>query len=373
MKRIRITHVLANTLDRGAQWMVLNLLEHLDDMFESSVVSLREPKGSTVEERFGSSNIPVRYLRKKDGFDLRLFGRMRTTIRELNPDILNTHRIALRYTTPITRLLHIPHVHTVHSQLAESTSPVERLMIFAALKGGVLPVAVANSIGMGVSKLLREPPGSVPVIPNGIPLEAFSRARGRREAVRASFAFGPDDCVFVCVARLAYPKNQALLIKAFYPVVEKHRSARLVLVGDGPDRAALETLSADLGVARNVTFLGVREDVADILAASDVFVMTSDWEGYPLSLLEAAAAGLPAVSTDVGAISEIVRSDKTGILVPSQDESALTQAMMTMMGNARLRRTFSDAALNLAQGEFGLDKMAARYASLYREVVNGKR
>ena len=143
----------------------------------------------------------------------------------------------------------------------------------------------------------------------------------------------------------------------------------LVLVGDGPDRAAIEGLVAELGLQGRVHFLGVRRDVPVVLRAADIFTLPSLSEGASITLMEAMAAGLPSVATGVGGMPEIMRDGIDGLLVPRQDPAKLADAFRTLASDEALRARMGAAARARAEAEYRLDQTVARYLALYERCM----
>jgi glycosyltransferase involved in cell wall biosynthesis len=179
-------------------------------------------------------------------------------------------------------------------------------------------VAVADEVRASIQQLYGYP--DPPLIPNGIPTDEYAPDPDRRVQWRQAHGIEPRTrrCWYACRTLRPVQKNHALLIEAFAQV-RSDAPLYLLLVGGGELENAVREQVAGLGLQGRVRFLGVRADVADILRASDVFVLSSRWEGNPLSVMEAMAAGLPVVSTGVGGVPELVREGETGLLVPSED------------------------------------------------------
>src|SRR5438045_1699978 len=167
----------------------------------------------------------------------------------------------------------------------------------------VVPVAVAKRVAVSLKSLYGVQ--DCRVIANGIPTDGYANPRISRNEWRAKEGFRESDILFVCVARFAPQKNHALLLNAFAQGPASNPNAHLVLVGEGVLQAELEAQAKRLKLTRQVHFLGLRADVPDVLGAMDIFVLSSDWEGNPLSILEAMAAGLPIVSTAVGGVPDL--------------------------------------------------------------------
>jgi glycosyltransferase involved in cell wall biosynthesis len=155
-----------------------------------------------------------------------------------------------------------------------------------------------------------------------------------------------------------------MLVQAFAAL--DNPAAHLLLVGDGLLRTQLTTYIQEHGLQHRVHLLGRRDDVRECLAASDVFVLSSSWEGSPLSVMEAMAASLPVVATAVGGVPELVESGRHGILVPPVECAALTGAMRTLLDNPGLRADMGKAGRSRANAEFSVERMVQGYANLYR-------
>ncbi|MFT5199668.1 MAG: glycosyltransferase involved in cell wall biosynthesis [Planctomycetota bacterium] len=206
---------------------------------------------------------------------------------------------------------------------------------------------------------------------------AFAERAEGYKRLRAEFGFGERDVVFVCVARLAEQKAHDVLLQAFAQAKQAwsdpSRDLRLLIVGDDPfaDGMAKTTAwAADLDLLedRSVVLTGIRRDVPAILGASDVFVMASRWEGLGLVFLEAMAANLCVLSTQVSAIPEVVEHGKTGELVPVDDAQSLGQAMTRLAADDKLRASYGARGLLRVQEHFTLEAMVDSTLAVYEEV-----
>jgi glycosyltransferase involved in cell wall biosynthesis len=184
--------------------------------------------------------------------------------------------------------------------------------------------------------------------------------------VRASLGLDPADPLLVTVARLAPQKALGVMLEA---VGKLRPPAHLVVVGDGPLREELIRAADDMGVAPRVSFLGWRDDVAEFVAAADVFCLSSIWEGVPIAAMEAILLGVPIVSTDVGGMRELVPDEDTGRLVPTGDADALAREIETLLRSERTRKEIAGAARTHLDREFSTERMLARLASIYRELA----
>jgi glycosyltransferase involved in cell wall biosynthesis len=171
------------------------------------------------------------------------------------------------------------------------------------------------------------------------------------------------------VARLSPVKDQATLLRAVARVVSEIPDFHLDIVGDGPSRVGLVSLTAELGLDTHVTFHGATDDVPRFLAGARLFVLSSISEGVPLTILEAMAAGLPVVSTDVGGVEEVVANQQTGLLVPPSDADALAGAMLELLLDSERSQRMGSAAQRRAQERFDAREMVRNYESLYHECL----
>jgi glycosyltransferase involved in cell wall biosynthesis len=259
-------------------------------------------------------------------------------------------------------------LHTVHNLAEREIEPGLRWLQRYALNHGVVPVAVAEEVAVSLERLYGI--HQCRVISNGIPTDHYARPQIPRDKWRAREGFEEKDVLFVCVARFAPQKNHALLLKAFAQGPASDPNAHLVLVGEGDLRERLEEQSVSLGLARQVRFLGLRSDIPDLLGAMDVFVLSSDYEGNPLSVMEAMAAGLPIVSTAVGGVPDLFENGKEGFLVPPGDALGLAKSMVSLLGNQEPRQSLGAAAAWRAREKFDMSTMVQAYEALYESLVD---
>jgi glycosyltransferase involved in cell wall biosynthesis len=201
-----------------------------------------------------------------------------------------------------------------------------------------------------------------------IPTDLYASPQTPREVWRSRQGFSAEDILFVCVARFAPQKNHGLLISAFAKGPALNPRAHLVLAGQGVLRAQLQVRVNELGLTNRVHFLGLRTDIPDVLGATDIFTRSSDYEGNPLSVIEAMAAGLPIVSTAVGGVPELLQNGKEGFIVQPGRAEQLSEAMMTLLNDAALRRHMGAAAAVRAKEKFDVSAMVRAYEDLYAEI-----
>jgi glycosyltransferase involved in cell wall biosynthesis len=211
------------------------------------------------------------------------------------------------------------------------------------------------------------------------PFEAAAAMREQaRSQLQSEFGFEEDAVVFICVARFAPQKAHAVLLRALRGALDgapsEEPAPRLLLVGgdpfgDGEERA--KALAAELDLGRACVFAGIRRDVPQLMAASDVFVMSSLWEGLGLVFLEAMATCLPVLASGVSAVPEVVLQGETGLLVPPAEDVPMTAAMLELSRDPDLRRRLGLAGAARRAEHFGLARMVDQTLGIYREVTEG--
>ena len=175
--------------------------------------------------------------------------------------------------------------------------------------------------------------------------------------------------MFITVAVLRQPKGIEFMIRAFASLCRRDPDARYLVVGSGDDRERLEALAGELGVSSQVIFAGMRDDIPELVAASDVFVLPTLTEALPTVLAEAAAIGKPIVASAVGGVPEMVEDGETGLLVPPADTEALAAACGRLLANPALRQRMGQAARSLAMDRFDLELHADRLCGLYDRLA----
>jgi glycosyltransferase involved in cell wall biosynthesis len=339
---IRVLEVLATLKRAGAETMAVSLACGLDrSRFEPAVVSLYDAFEGGFEPVLAGCGVGVRHLGKRRGFDPRMFPRLRDAIREFRPDVVHSHSYVMRYVLPVANCAM---VHTVHNMPMQEVDRIGRVIHRIGFRRGVAPVAVASRVARSFEDVYGFPP--LATIPNGIDLSRFRQRKSRE----------PGEVTIISVARLDPQKNPRLLVEAFRRLPS---NCRLLLVGAGALRAELE------GIDR-VKLLGARSDIPELLSGADLFALASDWEGHPIAVMEAIAAGLPVVATAVGGVPEIVGD--AGVLVPPRDVEALARALTALAEDPVRRQQLSCMALNRA-GAFDVRRMVEAYEAVFEQVV----
>jgi len=215
--------------------------------------------------------------------------------------------------------------------------------------------------------------GAVRLVPNGIDVSRVERA-AEPQVTRALLGVPNDAPLIGAVGNIKPVKGYDVLLRALPRILESHRKARLVIAGGvwwDQERyaASLAELAASLGLRERVQFLGLRQDVPDLLRAMDIYVLPSRSEGTSVALLEAMAAGKPIVATRVGGTPLVVEDGVTARLVPPDDPGALASALSGLLADREAARRLGAAARRTVESEYSVDVMVGRYVSIYEETL----
>jgi len=228
-------------------------------------------------------------------------------------------------------------------------------------------ITVSAQVATTIQRSTKIPGRRVVTIPNGVEAERYHRAEDRRE-LRQRLGLADSRPLAITVGRLVPQKGHTYLFAALARLPEARRPLTLI-VGDGPDRAMLQSRVVELGLAQDVQFLGNRTDVPLLLGAADIFVLPSLWEGLPLVLLEAMAAGVPTVITAVGGNPEVIEDGKSGLLVPPADASALATAMRALLDDPQQRASIRQHARQRFDRHFSMQQFVRAHERLYEELI----
>ena len=343
----------------GAEMMVLHLARELDRAGHPVRVVSLHGDDTDVAGLMRRAGVDVVALNKAGGPDPRTVLRLRAQMRDFSPTVVHTHLPVLEYVLPAARLYgrRVGIIHTVHNLAREETRHrVLREVNRRAFSHGVVPVALNEEVRSSICREYALPPSAVPVVGNGIDLDAF---RGpQRRGLRGAGAR------LLCVARLAPAKNHALLLQTVALLRESGRDVSLTLVGDGPLRGRLEELARELGISERVRFAGRRTDTPAFYRDCDLFVLLSDYEGMPMSIIEAMASGLPVVATRAGGVAELVDDGVNGALVEA-DAAAAAGAIAAICDDPALYARLSAGAVRTSS-HYSAEAMMEKYVDLYR-------
>lgn len=314
--------------------------------------------------------LPLTRLPRLMRVDPILFGGMIRLMRKDLPQIVHTHLFKSDFHgRPAARIAGVPVVvSTLHSIDRWAQKPplgniygwtshfADRII---AISDDVKNFHVANT-AVDESKFVT--------IENGVDVRRFAMQKTISQNIRKEFNLDNSATVFGIIGRLTPPKDHRVFLQAAALILQSIPRARFLVVGDGPLRNDLESYANELGIQNSVIFTGMRRDVPSVLAALDVLVISSLWEGIPVTLLEGMASALPVVATKVGSIPDVV-TDETAILVPPSDPAAIAQACLKLANNQEFRFSMGHAGRKHVTANYSIDTMIDRTASLYAELL----
>lgn len=362
---IHIQHVVLSLRPGGLENGVVNVINGLDPArFRSSVTCLQQ--AGPFAARIRSPDVEVHALGLRAGNDAMLPLRLAALFRRTETDIVHTRNAeAFFYGFLGAKLARRPAL--IHSEHGRVLPDSRRRMTVQRWFLGFTDAAfsVSEQLRRDLVKHLRVPEGRFDVVYNGVDVARLAGAD--RAQARRALGVADDEIVIGSVGRLVSVKNYALLLRAFGRVTGP---TRLVLIGDGPERAGLDALAATTGIAARTSLLGHREDVAALLVGLDVFVLPSLSEGLSNTVLEAMAAGVPTVASRVGGNGELIQDGFCGLLFESQDEEGLADRLIQLVRDPERRAALGRAGQERVMREFSMEAMLRKYEALYERVAS---
>ena len=369
--RLTVGHVL-HRLDRaGAEVLAADLSRKLGDRYRFVFLCLDGV--GTMGGPLASEGYKVVDLARKPGLDWALGRRIRREVKRHGIGLLHAHQYTPFFYSALSRGLGSspPILFTEHGRHYPDERKLKRVMANRwLLKPGDGVTAVGRFVADALIRNEGIEGGRVRVIHNGIdpddypPADAASRAEARK-----LIGVDVDSPVVMQVARFHKVKDHGTAIRAFAHAAEQFSDARLCLVGDGPQRSTMESLTQELGLQTQVMFLGVRDDIAKLLPGADVFMLSSVSEGVSVTLLEAMSTGLAIAATDVGGNGEVVEHKETGLLSPRGDAQALGKHLVTLLTDDEKRRAMGAAGRARLLEMFTQERMHEAYAGAYGQLL----
>jgi len=366
---IRVGFVLHVMQVAGAEVLVAETIRRLRGPIEPTVLCLDAV--GTLGTRLRDEGVEVLTFDRRPGLDLGVAWRMARAIRSREIEVLHAHQytpffygaLAARASGLRPRVIFTEHGRHYPDRVSLKRRIANRLL-FDRLADEVNAVCGFSARSLSDRDGFRA--DRIEVIENGIdPARYCGRSDGA--AARARLGLDPTRRYVATIARFHPVKDHLTLLRAFAHVVPTLADVDLLLVGDGPLRADLEAVAATLGLSTRVQFMGVRDDVPDILAAADLFALTSVSEAASITLLEAMASELPVVATAVGGNPELIRDGVDGVLVPRGDADAIARSIIRILRDADLARALGRSAAARVASTYRLDRTIARYYQLYAD------
>ncbi len=333
-----------------------------------SLTKLGPGAGASLE-RLRDAEVEVFALERHSRTDVRAWARLLSYLRE-HVDVVHAHKFGSNFWGAVLgRAARVPVVLAHEHTWSFEGRPVRRQLdrrVIARLAD--LMIAVSDADQQRMIEVVGIPAERIVVMPNGIP----SWPAGDGIRFRQECGIAPGAPVLAMTAVLRPQKAVDVMVEALAIVRRSVPAVRLLVIGQG-DPSPLMELADRLGVGEAVGFLGHRPDVPEVLAAADLGVLSSDFEGSPLAVLEYMAAGLPVVATDVGGVPSIVQHGRTGLLVPRRDPPALAAAIETVLSDRELARSMGERGRSRQLTEYSSEAMCERVYELYERLLERKR
>jgi glycosyltransferase involved in cell wall biosynthesis len=358
-----------NTLVRGGtERNVTVLCKHMDrSRYRPEVWTLHS--GGENEEAVRAAGVEIHCLNRGRSFSPMFALRAAREIARSDADLFHVFLPAIMFYVGLSRMVFRAGQPIVYS---EATSLVVsrwqqplRAWIVSRQCTGYAANSDASRAFLGTYGIPLE---KIQLIPNGHEIDQF-RSPLDRQAVRASLGVGPQDRLAVFVGRLVDTKRVCDLIEATRQVRAVDARLRVAIVGDGPERAALQSQALGAGLQDNVQFLGMRRDVVDLLRSADLFVFPSEMEGLSNAVIEAALAGLPIVGCHIGGVRDVVESGRESLLVAPRDPAAFAAAMRSYLADDTLACAHGAAARRRAENAYAIENTLERLYKLYDQVL----
>jgi len=375
-----IAHVLYRLDYGGLENGVVNLLNNLPQGdFRHAIICLVDY--TEFRSRIVRPDVTVHALHKPPGHSLATHLRMYRLLRELKPSIVHSRNLAALESQPVAALAGVPvRIHSEHGRDANDVDGTN--WKYLAVRRAIRPfvhhyIALSKDLESYLRDRIGVPQGRMSQIYNGVDTLRFRPSDGVRNLPGAPAGFVTDDSILIgTVGRMDAVKDPVNLADAFgrlaQMIPESRSRLRLVMVGDGAERSAVEACLARHGLAGQAWLTGSRDDVPTLLRMLDIFVLPSLSEGISNTILEAMACGIPVVATAVGGNPELVVEGETGALVPRADPAALARALLDYVRQPAVRKAHGRRALQVIQAQFGLPVMVSRYARIYHDLLRAR-
>jgi glycosyltransferase involved in cell wall biosynthesis len=372
-RRPRLCHVLHSLRTGGAEVLACGFgRKHRDD-YDISYVCL-DDTGDLAEtlEREGFS---VHVLARKPGVDLSLVSDFSRFLHTQEIDLIHAHQYAPFFYSSLARgfwRTSPPILFTEHGRMYPDFRRLKRCLLNRLiLKKFDRVVAVGGNVKDALVSNEWIPASRIQVIYNGVSVEKYNRVLNETErfGIRRKEGVVDSSPVIIQVARLNALKDHRTSVHAMSHIVARIPNAVLWIVGEGEQRKSIEEEVAALGLGGNIRLLGNRYDVAELLFASDAFILTSVSEGIPLTLIEAMLSGVPCVCTDVGGIPEVLENGETGLLAKARDAAGLGNAVVKVISDSLLADRLTRSAYAVASEKFSATKMHDAYSSIYTDML----
>lgn len=371
-RKLRVLECIRQGQIGGGESHLLSLVENLDrNRFEPVVLSFTD---GPMVSRLREMQIPVQVIHTVRPFDVTVWKKVKTFLREQQVDLVHAH--GTRANSNIlwaARSLNIPVIYTVHgwSFHQDQKKLVRNIRVlgekYLTSRSNLNISVSASNQQTGVKHLKHFK--SV-VVNNGIDQQKFNPSNTFSD-IRKELSIGQEKTLVLFIARFTSHKQPLTLIRAFAKAVKENSSLHLLMVGDGDQKAEAEQFVTTNALEKDITLLPFRQDVAAILAAADIFVLPSLWEGLPIGLLEAMAMGKATIASDVDGTCEVIQHDQNGWLIDTEDlEGNLTRALVALSRDRAKQAAYSKKALSTITERYNASVMTKKIEKIYTDIIS---
>jgi glycosyltransferase involved in cell wall biosynthesis len=371
-KKIKVLECIRQGKIGGGETHLLSLVENINQsLFEPIVLSFTD--GPMIDS-LKQMNIKTYVVPSEKPFDFSIWNNVLDVLKKEDIQLIHTH--GTRATSNLLRSakkLNIPLIYTIHGWSFHDdqkmiTKKIRVLSEKYLTAKTALNVAVSKSNFLSGKKLI--PKLEAEVINNGIDLQKFN-PQNKCKDIRAELGIPKDDILLIFIARFTSHKQPLSLIKAFQLALQQNHSLKLLMVGDGDEKSEALKFVEETGIKNNIYFQPFRQDVPDLLAAADIFILPSLWEGLPIGLLEAMSMGKAVIATNVDGTNEIIQDKKNGLLIEVDGlVKNLAVAINNLSNDERLRTQISQNAIQTINEKFNAAQMTRQIENAYTRILN---
>lgn len=346
----------------GGQKLVLDIISNMDHkVLDILVISLYPSEGNIFETFAVEKGINVKYLNKKEGMDISVIKQIKGIISSFRPEIIHAHLTVMPYILlPLIMSGVKKRFYTVHNLAERDASHhkyMKMILKFSFKYANVIPIAISETCKQSIISYYNLPEDKIPCIYNGIDTNKFKCIIPYEQRKSESLTF-------IATGRMEPQKNYELMLRAFAEVHQTYPNTKLVVLGDGYLRKELENEIDRLNISEAVVLKGRVSNVEEELNKAHIYLMSSNWEGLPLSLMEAMSCGLPVIATKAGGVLDIVREHENGYLINLNDKESFVKAMIELIQQPELRKRYSTASLRESK-TYDIKICAKRHLELY--------
>jgi glycosyltransferase involved in cell wall biosynthesis len=357
MNNIKIVHVIPTLGVGGAENFVVSLCSTFDfSLCDVTIISFKDDISNANKELLSKTPIKIIFLHKKKGFSVSFVKRFKKALLNENADVINCHLHTIFYANMFIKKLHNPIYYTVHTiDNAELRKAYQRIIRKNVQKSRIVLIGISHLVSLSICRLYNIK--HCETIYNGIVIPKIVN----NDVKKKSFDF-------INVGRFAEVKNQRLLLEAFDKVYETDHNLKLLIVGQGDLYGELLKYKKSLPSANNISFVTDCDSPSNYYLSSKIFVLSSIFEGNPISALEAMSYGLPVISTSVGGVPDVIKDGVNGILVSSNDVEGLSNAMIELINNNDIYNTISKNNKELIK-RYDIKNTAKSYYNCYMDSL----